>query len=76
LTIKNTYDIIISEREINTKERKTKMKAYITFFEKNGTMKKVVWTLEEAKQNLTEKQFEKLTSWNGISTSKIKGYVA
>ena len=52
------------------------MKAYITFFEKNGTMKKVVWTLEEAKQNLTEKQFEKLTSWNGISTSKIKGYVA
>lgn len=51
------------------------MKAYITFLKK-GEVKKVVWTLEEAKEKLTEKQFEKLISWHGISTYGIQGYVA
>jgi len=52
------------------------MTAYITFYEKDRTVKKVVWSLEEAKKNLTVKQFEKLISFEGIHTSKMCGYIA
>ena len=52
------------------------MKAYITFYKKGGKREKVVWTLEEAKQNLKAKDFEKLCDWNGIHNSKMDGYIA
>ncbi len=51
------------------------MTAYITFFEK-GTRTKKEMTLEKAKKLLTEKQYEKLISFEGIHTKKISGYVA
>lgn len=51
------------------------MTAYITFFEKGKKIKKEM-TLEEAKKVLTPKQYEKLISFEGIHTSKVKGYVA
>lgn len=52
------------------------MKAYVEIFNKNGSREKKVWTLDEAKNNLTEKQFEKLCSWTGIKTAKMIGYIA
>ena len=52
------------------------MKAYIEITNKNGKREKQILTLEEAKKILTEKQFEKLVSFEGIHTKKISGYVA
>ncbi len=52
------------------------MKAYITFFNKDNTVTKVVWTLDEAKKNLKKKDFEKLCDWVGIHNSRMTGYIA
>lgn len=52
------------------------MKAYITFYKKDGSREKVVLTLVEAKARLTAKQYEKLTDWNGIHTRNMDGYIA
>lgn len=54
----------------------TNLKAYVEILNKNGNREKHIWTLEEAKKALTEKQFEKLVSFEGIRTKKIVGYVA
>lgn len=51
------------------------LKAYVIIYTKKET-KRVVWTLEEAKQNMTEKQYMQLISWSGIHTAKYNGYVA
>lgn len=58
------------------KERGKKMKAYITFFNKDNTTTKVVWALDEAKKNLKKKDFEKLCDWTGIHNSRMTGYIA
>ena len=52
------------------------MKAYITFFKENKTREKVVWTIEEARKNLKEKDFEKLCSFEGIHNKRMIGYIA
>ena len=53
----------------------TNLKAYITIMKKHE-VKRMVVTLDEAKQMLTAKQYEKLTSFEGIHTRNITGYVA
>lgn len=58
------------------KRGETKMKAYVEIFKRDGSREKHVWTLDEAKKNLTEKQFETLCSWTGLHTSRINGYIA
>ena len=52
------------------------LKAYMTFFKADGTREKVVWSLEEAKNKLKAKDFEKLCTEFGINTKKFRGYVA
>jgi len=53
----------------------TNLKAYITIMKKHE-IKRMIVTLDEAKQLLTAKQFEKLTSFEGLHTRNITGYVA
>ena len=55
---------------------KSNLKAYITFFHKDRTVEHVVLTLEEAKERLTKKEYEKLISFSGIRSNKMNGYVA
>lgn len=53
--------------------------AYITLYINRKTKERKMnftWTLEEAKKNLSKKDFELLTSFNGISKSYLIGYVA
>jgi len=53
----------------------TNLKAYITI-RKNHKTERMVVTLDEAKQMLTAKQYEKLISFEGLHTRNITGYVA
>lgn len=52
------------------------LKAYMTFFKKDGTRERVVWSLEEAKSKLKAKDFEKLCDEMGMNTKKMRGYLA
>ncbi len=54
----------------------TNLKAYMTIFKKDGTREKVVWTLEEAKSKLSEKDFRRLCEDFGLNNKKMRGYVA
>lgn len=51
------------------------LKAYMTIFQADGTRKKVIWTLEEAKTRLSAKDFEKLCCDFGLNSKKMRGYV-
>jgi len=54
----------------------TNLKAYMTIFKKDGSREQVVWTLEEAKNKLSAKDFEKLCCDFGLNNKKMRGYVA
>lgn len=52
------------------------LKAYMTIFKADGTREKAVWSLEEAKNKLKAKDFEKLCTEMGLNNKKMRGYVA
>lgn len=54
----------------------TNLKAYMTIFKADGTREKAVWSLEEAKNRLKAKDFEKLCTEMGLNNKKMRGYVA
>jgi len=52
------------------------MKAYFIIYKKGGQLvRKNGISLEEAKQLLTKKEFEKLCSFRGIHTMRVDGYI-
>lgn len=52
------------------------LKAYMTIFKADGMREKAVWSLEEAKNRLKAKDFEKLCTEMGLNNKKMRGYVA
>lgn len=68
------YNIINKGKQKQKGDKK--MTAYVEIYNK-GTKEweKHEWTLKEAKERLSQKDFERICDFKGYFTTRIKGYV-